>query len=137
MLSRWSAGILAQLPCRSEFSFVRPSFCQVREVRLPLPQNPPCSELQVSVPYWIAAAPGAYARRDLPSRPPALEAGHEEIERLVTRQGIRGPCEGHVRCLVCCQGLPGYRAVRRSAASVVSAFVFLSMPSREFRSLGV
>eukprot|EP00439_Symbiodinium_sp_Y106_P014265 s2843_g2.t1 len=40
----------------------------------------------VSVPYWLAAAPGAYARRDLPARPPSLEAGQEEIERLVTRQ---------------------------------------------------
>ena len=49
----------------------------------------PTNQMEVSVPYWLAAAPGAYARRDLPARPPSLEAGQEEIERLVTRPWTR------------------------------------------------
>lgn len=40
----------------------------------------------VSIPYWIAAPPGAYARRDVPGRPPHLEVNQEELKKLVEEQ---------------------------------------------------
>ena len=40
----------------------------------------------VSIPYWIAAPPGAYARRDVPGRPPHLEVKQEELKQLVEEQ---------------------------------------------------
>ncbi|CAE8635945.1 unnamed protein product [Polarella glacialis] len=40
----------------------------------------------VSVPYWVAAAPGAYARRGDQSRRPDLDADHEELGELISEQ---------------------------------------------------
>ena len=40
----------------------------------------------VSIPYWIAAPPGAYLRRGLPGRPPTLEVNETELKDLVLEQ---------------------------------------------------
>ena len=40
----------------------------------------------VSIPYWIAAPPGSYARRGLPKRPPCLEAAAEEVKQTIQEQ---------------------------------------------------
>lgn len=40
----------------------------------------------VSLPYWIASPPGAYARRGLPAKRPNLEASEKEVKELVLDQ---------------------------------------------------
>ncbi|CAK9089906.1 unnamed protein product [Durusdinium trenchii] len=40
----------------------------------------------VSIPYWIAAPPGAYARRGGPRKMPSLELNEEEVKQTIAEQ---------------------------------------------------
>ncbi|CAJ1334097.1 unnamed protein product [Effrenium voratum] len=40
----------------------------------------------ISVPYWVAAPPGAYARRDECATKPRLEVNQQELEGLISEQ---------------------------------------------------
>ena len=85
----------------------------------------------LSVPYWIAAPPGAYIRRGLPGRPPSLEVSEKELKDLVREQldVWHSSCKEH-------QVRQWWAADRVEKVDMVHAFLVIKVSASRCGGLG-